>query len=86
MKKTRDEIITYINALQGYQGYVQFSDRPIEDIFREFSDIHVDPNDGFVYEAHFSNGQDSISIKQLNDYWFVDECKNVSMDDTQTYI
>jgi hypothetical protein len=33
MKKSHTEIIEYINALKGYQGYVQFSDRRIEDIF-----------------------------------------------------
>ena len=36
MQKTKEEIIEYINGLDGYEGYVQFSDRPIDkdkDIF-----------------------------------------------------
>ena len=69
--KNRTEIIDYINALTGYQGYVQFSDRSIEDVWQEFSDIHVAPKAGFVYEAHFYNGTESIAIRQLNANWFV---------------
>ena len=30
MKKNRNEIVEYINTLKGYEGYVQFSHRPIE--------------------------------------------------------
>lgn len=86
MKKNREEIIEYINNLKGYQGYVQFSNRKIEDIFRDFSDIHVEEKGGFVYEAHFYNAKDSISIKQINESWFVDESKNISLEDVETYI
>ncbi len=85
----RNEIISYINELKGYQGYVQFSDRPIDkdkDIFRDFSDIQVEAKKGFIYEAHFYNGVDSITIKQINDSWLVDVTQNTPLDDTQTYI
>jgi len=71
MKKNREEIIEYVNALKGYQGYVQFSNRAITDIFEEFSDISVDEQDGFIYEAHFFNGKESITIKQQNSDWLV---------------
>ncbi len=86
MKKNRSEIIDYINNLKGYCGYVQFSNRPIEDIYKTYSDINVEEKGGFVYEAHFFNGTDSISIKQINDSWLVSEIKNIPLDDTQTYI
>ncbi|NOQ32093.1 MAG: hypothetical protein GQ570_13330 [Helicobacteraceae bacterium] len=83
MKKTKAEIIKYINELKGYQGYVQFSDRPIENIFREFNNISIDAKKGFVYEAHFYNGVDSITIKQVNESWLVDIEENTAIDNTQ---
>ena len=86
MKKNRQEILEYINSLKDYEGYVQFSDRPIEDIWTQKSDISVDAKDGFVYEAHFYNGSDSISIKQVNDVWLVDETKDTPLTDTQDFI
>ena len=86
MKKNRQEILKYINSLKGYEGYVQFSDRPIEDIWTQKSDISVDAKDGFVYEAHFYNGSDSISIKQVNDVWLVDETKDTPLTDTQAFV
>ena len=71
MKKNRKEIIEYVNSLKSYQGYVQFSDRAITDIFEEFSDISVNEQEGFIYEAHFFNGEESITIKQQNSDWLV---------------
>ncbi len=81
-----ETLIQDINKLKNYQGFVQFSDRRIEDVFEKFSDIKVEAKKGFVYEAHFYNGKDSITIKQINHYWLVDEIKNISLDDTQIYI
>jgi len=75
MKKTRTEIINYINDLKYYEGYVQFSHRPIDktkDIFVD-TDPKVEDESGFIYEAHFYNAKKSISIKQINDSWLVDE-------------
>ena len=88
MRKDREEIIAYINGLKGYEGFVQFSNTKIRecDIFKEFQDIKLTPIKGFIYEAHFYNGTDSITIKQANDSWLVDEVKNTSLEDTQTYI
>ena len=93
MKKTREEVITYINALQGYQGYVQFSHRPIDktkDIFYDGKKVEVHNEDGFIYEAHFCNDIKSISIRQLNDSWMIatTDIQNIkfSKDDTQTYL
>ncbi len=71
MKKNREEIIEYVNSLKSYQGYVQFSDRAITDIFEDFSDISVAEQEGFIYEAHFFNGEESITIKQQNSDWLV---------------
>ena len=73
MKKNRKEIIAYINSLKGYQGYIQFSNRPIEDIYEEFSDIKVEEREGFVSEAYFYNGQESLTIKQQNSHWFISQ-------------
>jgi CRISPR type III-associated protein (TIGR04423 family) len=86
MKKNETEIIDYINTLKGHQGYIQMSDKPITDIWKEFSDINFAPQSGFVYEAHFFNGADSIAIKQINESWYVDKNENITLEDMQTYI
>lgn len=87
MRKTKDEIIEYINSLQNYQGYVQFSDRPIEDIWTSYSDILIETKDGFVHEAHFCNKEQSISVKQINESWFVSitDISNIKEEDKQIY-
>ena len=87
MKKDKTEILKYINSLRGYEGYVQFSDRPIEDIWTQKSDISVDAKGGFVYEAHFSNGIESISIKQVNASWLVcvTNISNIQEEDTEIF-
>jgi CRISPR type III-associated protein (TIGR04423 family) len=90
--KTKQEVIDYINTLQGYEGYVQFSHRPIDkdqDIFCDGKLLHVsDDKDGFVYEAHFYNGEKSISIRQINDAWLISktDISNVPAEDKETYI
>jgi len=85
MKKNQTEILDYINTLKGYQGYIQMSDERIENIWRDFGDIAIAPQSGFVYEAHFWNGKDSIAIRQINDSWLVDKSDNVPLEDTETY-
>ncbi len=82
------EIIDYINGLKGYQGYVQFSDTKIRecDIFREFQDIKLTPTKGFIYEAHFCNDAESVSIKQINDNWLVSTTQFSDIDDKETDI
>ena len=90
--KTKQEVINYINTLKGYEGYLQFSHRPIErekDIFLTEKTIQVDENEnGFIYEAHFCNETESIQIRQVNDSWLVSitEISNVDEKDTQEYI
>jgi CRISPR type III-associated protein (TIGR04423 family) len=75
MKKTKLEVIEYINDLKSYEGYVQFSHRAIDlkkDIFPKVEDIDVDDiQNGFVYEAHFCKENQSIMIRQINDAWVV---------------
>ena len=73
MRKSRTEIIEYINALKGYEGYVQFSDKPLRecDVFEGLQDISLSLTDGFVYEAHFCNDVESIMIRQINAEWVV---------------
>jgi CRISPR type III-associated protein (TIGR04423 family) len=87
MKKNRNEIVEFINSLKGYQGYVQFSDRPIEHIYTTATDVQIDPQNGFVYEAHFYNGTESIAIKQVNESWLVSrtDISNVPDTDIVTY-
>ncbi len=85
MKKNETEVINYINGLKGYQGYIQMSDNAIKDIWHNFSDINFTPKSGFVYEAHFFNGKDSIAIRQINNEWIVDEVENVPMDNVQVF-
>jgi CRISPR type III-associated protein (TIGR04423 family) len=85
----KSKVIEYINNLKDYKGYVQFSHRPIDkskDIFVD-SNIKVDDEDGFIYEAHFCNNKDSISIKQINNYWLISttDISNIDRNDTQNY-
>ena len=90
--QTKKEVIDYINKLKGYQGYVQFSDRPIDktkDIFLE-TDPRITDEKGFIYEAHFYNEKEkkSISIRQINNKWFVSETdiSNIDDNDIQEYL
>jgi len=84
---TNTEVIEYINSLKDYQGYVQFSDRPIEDIYTTPSSISVDAKGGFIYEAHFCNDVESITIKQINDAWIGSNTniKDIKDEDMTTY-
>jgi len=85
--ETKESIIKYINSLKDYEGYVQFSDSKIRecDIFKGFQDIKLTPTKGFIYEAHFYNGQDSITIRQINDSWIVDKNIDIPLTDTETF-
>ena len=68
------QVIEYIKSLKGYQGYIQFSHRALEedDIFeKNDSDIDVKDEKGFIYEAHFCNDKKSIMIRQQNAEWVV---------------
>lgn len=73
MKK--EEIIKNINEkYRDYEGYVQFSHRPIDintDIFKNGKKVEVTNESGFIYEAHFCNGAESVAIRQINDAWHV---------------
>ena len=73
MKK--EEIIKTINEKYAdYEGYVQFSHRPINldtDVFKDGKRIEVSDESGFIYEAHFYNGVESVAIRQINDAWHV---------------
>jgi len=85
----QNEVREFINKLESYYGYIQFLHRPIDkskDIFLD-KEPKVEDEDGFVYEAHFCNGNKSISIKQVNDKWLVSETdiSKIAKDDIQTY-
>jgi len=89
----KENVISYINnELKDYQGYVQFSDREIKklkDIFLE-NNPKIEDEEGFVYEAHFYNEKEkkSISIRQINDKWFVSkiDISNIDEKDIQEYL
>ena len=83
----KQEVINYINKLKDYQGYVQFSHRPIDktkDIFNDKT-IKIEDENGFIYEAHFYSEieKKSIAIKQINDSWLVSitDISNIDKDD-----
>jgi len=85
----KGELIEDINKLKGYEGYVQFSHRPLEqkDIF---DDKDKAPNvakdeKGFIYEAHFCNGQESIMIRQQNAEWVVSKTP-ITLDESNVEI
>ena len=88
MKKSKESIVEYIHTLKGYEGYVQFSNSKIRigDIFKGYQDIELEESEGFVYEAHFFNGSDSISIKQLNGDFYVDEERTIDMSEENTNV
>ena len=86
-----NELIEDIKQLQNYEGYIQFSDTKIRDcdIFKKDDNIStkIQPTNGFIYEAHFCNSIQSISIKQINDSWYIDETdiSNIDNTDIQVY-
>ena len=86
MKK--EDIVKIINEnYRDYEGYVQFSHRPIDikkDVFRNGKKVEINDESGFIYEAHFCNGAQSIAIKQINDSWLISTTK-INDKDTQTY-
>ncbi|MDQ7060882.1 MAG: TIGR04423 family type III CRISPR-associated protein [Sulfurimonas sp.] len=91
MKKNKTQIIEYINSLQNYQGYVQFSHRPIDknkDIFYDGKAVSIEDEEGFIYEAHFCNDKESIAIKQVNESFLVSKTNisDIDENDTQEYI
>ena len=76
MRKSREEVVEYINGLKEYEGYVQFSHRAIDlekDLFPRVEDIVLEDKNSFVYEAHFCKENKSIMIRQINDAWYVSE-------------
>jgi len=83
------EVVEYINKLKGYEGYVQFSDIHLRecDIFEGFQDISITPTDGFVYEAHFANKNESIMIRQQNAQWLISktDIANIEKKDMELY-
>ena len=78
MRKNRDEILKYVNEnLKGYEGYIQLMGKKI-DKEHLFLEGERDPSlgeDELIYEAHFFSKSEnkSVSIRQINDGWFVDE-------------
>ena len=78
MKKNRDEILKYVNEnLKGYEGYIQLMGEKIDEkhLFLASERTPGLGEDELIYEAHFFNAnlKKSISIRQINDAWFVDE-------------
>ena len=89
---TKEEIKDYINGLKNVEGYVQFSHRaldPEKDIWeKDASKIVSENEEGFIVEAHFFDGTDSITIYRHNESWFVDEenISDVNGNDIQKYM
>ena len=87
MRKNRTEVIEYINELKEYEGYIQFSHRPIDlerDLFPRTEDIVPETKQSFVYEAHFCKGTTSVMIRQVNDAWLVSET-DISLAEFETF-
>jgi CRISPR type III-associated protein (TIGR04423 family) len=81
------KIVEYINGLTGYEGYIQFSHRAIDiekDVFID-QDPKVKDEKGFVLEAHFYNGLESVTIRQINGGWVVDKETHNSLVDENIY-
>lgn len=78
MKKNKDEILKYVNEnLKGYEGYIQLMGEKIDEkhLFLTGERTPGLGKDELIYEAHFFNAnlKKSISIRQINDAWFIDE-------------
>nr|WP_315046101.1 TIGR04423 family type III CRISPR-associated protein [uncultured Campylobacter sp.] len=78
MKKNRDEILKYVNEnLKGYEGYIQLIGEKIDEkhLFLAGERTPSLGEDELIYEAHFfdEKSKKSVSIRQINDAWFVDE-------------
>jgi len=89
--QTNEDVLRYINEeLKDFEGYVQLSHRPIDkdkDIFYDGKTPQVKNEEGFIYEAHFANNKQSISIRQINDAWVVSvvDIATVPEDDIKSY-
>lgn len=89
----KEDIVKIINEdYRDYEGYVQFSHRPIErekDIFHNGKKVEIKAESGFIYEAHFCNGSESVVIRQINDSWLISITKLSEIQDVtkdiQTY-
>ncbi|WP_298082826.1 TIGR04423 family type III CRISPR-associated protein [uncultured Campylobacter sp.] len=78
MKKNKDEILKYMNEnLKGYEGYIQLMGEKIDEkhLFLAGERTPGLGEDELIYEAHFfdEKSKKSVSIRQINDAWFVDE-------------
>ena len=78
MKKNRDEILKYVNEnLKDCEGYIQLMGEKIDEkhLFLTGERTPSLGEDELIYEAYFFNAnlKKSISIRQINDAWFVDE-------------
>ena len=78
MKKNKDEILKYVNEnLKGYEGYIQLMGEKIDEkhLFLAGERTPGLGGDELIYEAHFfdEKSKKSVSIRQINDAWFVDE-------------
>ena len=83
----KDAVVDYINNnFEGYAGYVQFSNGIIKDIFEAGEKINVSSEFGFVFEAHFSNGTESVSIRQINNEWYVSKTDISKIENKKTDI
>ena len=87
MRKNRDEILRYVNDdLKDYEGYIQLMGKKIdkEQLFLagERTPSLGKGKDDLMYEAHFFDAdlKNSVSIRQINDSWFVDETDLKGMD------
>ena len=78
MRKNKDEILRYVNDdLKDYEGYIQLMGKKIdkEQLFLAGERTPSLGKDDLIYEAHFfsANSKKSVSIRQINDGWLVDE-------------
>ena len=78
MRKNKDEILRYVNDdLKDYEGYIQLMGKKIdkEQLFLAGDRTPSLGKDDLIYAAHFfsANSKKSVSIRQINDGWLVDE-------------
>lgn len=86
----KEDVIKYINNLQGFNGMVRFSHRKFDedkDLFYQKTP-KVENEIGFISEAYFCDDKSSISIKMLDGIWYIDNVniQNLDENDISKYV
>lgn len=82
----KNEIKNYLENLDGFEGYVQISNRKFEkkDLFIN-KKIEIDDENGFIIEGAFYKDNKSIMVSFVNGEWIVSEY-DIKDDETDIFL